>query len=257
MDKGIKKAIVLPDFQLPYIDAIALNAVEQYMADNKFDYWVQLGDYMDFEYASRWTEENLKVLSGNTFLDDYAYANEVLDRHIKLVRGNNPHAEMVIIEGNHDFRPERVIEKDPRFEGLIEFHRNLRLREKNIRFVRFWSKGELYKIGNATFVHGLHTNDHHAKKMVSAFGTNIFYGHTHDIQQYSLTYKGGGKTIVGQSMGCLCKYNMPYIKGKPTRWQQGFGVFYFFPNGDFSYYIPRIIKGRFVSPEGKAYQGKP
>ncbi len=209
---------------------------------------------MDFNYISRWTADNLKVITGTTFTDDYAYANEFLDRQQKLIRGKNPKCEMVIISGNHDIRPLKVIEKDPRYEGLIEFDRNLRLRERNIKYIKYWEKGEIYTIGHASFVHGLYVNDHHAKKMVSQFGTNIFYGHTHDVQTYSLTYKGANKTIVGQSLGCLCRYDMPYVQGKPTRWQQAFAIFEFFPNGQFTYNLIRIINGRFIY-RGEVFDG--
>lgn len=250
----IKTAIVLPDLQLPYVDSIALNAVEKLIADYKWDYWIQLGDFMDFDYISKWTEKNLKVITGTTFTDDYEMANEFLDRHQKLVRSKNPKAEMVIIQGNHDYRPVKVIEKDPRYEGLIDFHLNLKLKARKIKFIRFWEKGEVYEIGHASFIHGIHTNDHHAKKTVTTYGTNIFYGHTHDIQCYSLTYKGAHKTIVGQSLGTLSKYNLAYIQGKPTRWQQAVTVFYFFPNGDFTYSVIRIINGRFIF-NGKIYDG--
>lgn len=253
---NIKTAIVLPDTQLPYEDKIALKAVEKFIADNWFDYWIQVGDLMDFNYASKWTADNLKVLSGTTFQDDYEYARKFLDRHIKLVRGKNPDAEMVVIEGNHDWRPEKIIEKDPRFEGLIEFSLQLRLRAKNIKFVRYWSKGEVYRIGKATFIHGRYTNDHHAKKHVQNFGCNIFYGHTHDIQNYSLERYNKQNAIVGQSLGCLCKYGQDYMVGRPHRWQQAIGYFQFFPNGDFTYSIIRITNGRFIF-NGKAYSGWP
>jgi predicted phosphodiesterase len=251
------KVIVLSDLQLPFEDAAAVNAVEQYMKKYRFDEWVQIGDFMDFNYISRWTEANLKVISGSTFVDDYKYANEFLDRQQMILRSKNPKCKMTIIQGNHDIRPDKVIEKDPRYEGMIEFDRNLKLRERNIKFVRFWEKGDLYTIGHASFAHGNYTNQYHAAKMVARYGTNIFYGHTHDVQQYSLVYKGKGKTLVGQSLGCLCRHDLSYVRGAPENWQQAFGVFYFFPNGDFSYYIPRIINGRFISPEGDIFEGKP
>lgn len=249
------KVIVLSDLQLPFEEKRAVNAIEKYMADEKFDEWIQIGDFMDFNYISRWTEKNLKIVTGTTFTDDYAYANAFLDRQQKILRKNNSKAKMTIIEGNHDMRPDKVIEKDPRYEGLIEFDRNLRLKERGIKFVKFWTRGEVYTVGNASFIHGLYTNQYHAAKTVQRYGTNVFYGHTHDVQMYSQVLHGDGKTIVGQSLGCLCKYDMPYIQGKPTNWQLAFGVFYFFPNGNFTYYIPRIFNGRFISPEGRIYQG--
>ena len=91
--------------------------------------------------------------------------------------------------------------------------------------------------------------------MVDYYGVNIFFGHNHDIQGFSKVNRGKNKTLVGQSLGCLCNYEQGYIQGNPTNWQQAFGIFYFFPNGHFTYYIPRIFNHKFISPEGKVYDG--
>lgn len=252
----IKKVIVLSDLQLPFEDKRAVDAVEQYMADHKWDEWIQVGDFMDFNYISKWTANNLKVITGTTFIDDYKYANEFLDRQQKIVRKNNPKAKFTLIEGNHDMRPERVIEKDPRYEGMIEFENNLKLKQRGINFVKFWTKGEIYTVGNASFIHGRFTNQYHAAKTAARYGTNIFYGHTHDVQSHSAVRLGSDKTFVGQSLGCLCRYDLSYTQGAPTNWQQAFGVFHFFPDGNFNYYVPRLFSGRFISPEGTVYQGR-
>ena len=45
--KGGRKVIVLPDMQVPFHDKLTLAAVEKYMADERWDEWVQLGDFID------------------------------------------------------------------------------------------------------------------------------------------------------------------------------------------------------------------
>ncbi len=251
------RVIVLPDIHLPFEDKIALSAVEEYMADTRFDEWLCLGDLMDFDYISRWTADNLKVITGTTFLDDYNNANAFLDRHQKIIRKRNPQAKFTLIEGNHDVRPAKVIEKDPRFEGLIEFHRNLRLYERGIKFVPYFSKGEVYTVGNASFIHGNYTNQYHAQKHVSRYGRSVFYGHLHDIQSFTLVWQGEKtKQIIGQSMGCLCRLDMNYMGGKPHNWIHGFGLFEFRPSGDFTYQVVSIINGQFTI-NGKTYAGRP
>ncbi|MHC4621321.1 MAG: hypothetical protein ACYTEQ_26560, partial [Planctomycetota bacterium] len=99
----------------------------------------------------------------------------------------------------------------------------LHLDERGIKWVRSWSKSELYKIGKAIFHHGPYSNMHHAKKTALNYGEPTFYGHTHDIQAFSEIQHGNNKTIMAQSLGCLCEYEQPYIRGRPTRWQQAFG----------------------------------
>jgi predicted phosphodiesterase len=248
------KVLVLPDTQLPYQDVRTMNAIEQFIAENRFDEWLQLGDFMDFHYASKWTKENLKVLSTENFYDDYQLANEFLDRHQTLIRKNNPKAKFTLIQGNHDIRPEKVIEKDPRFRRLIAFEDQLHLKERKINFVPFWRTNKPYRIGKAYFIHGLYVDKNHARKTVDAYGVNVFYGHTHDIQLYSKVLQGKDRTVVGQSLGCLCNYNLDYMGHRPSNWQQAFAVFEFFPDGYFTYQVYMIFKHRFRA-NGKTYQG--
>jgi hypothetical protein len=139
-------------------------------------------------------------------------------------------------------------------EGWVEVPTGLRLAERGVKWIKSWSQGKEYKIGKATFIHGQYTTKYHANKMVDNYGTNIFYGHTHDVMCMPKVTKGDHKTRVGQSLGCLCEYDQSYMKGKPSNWQQAFGVFYFQPNGNFNHYIVQINQSRFTSPEGEYYE---
>jgi hypothetical protein len=127
--------------------------------------------------------------------------------------------------------------------------------ERDIRYIRSWRDKTLYRIGNAYFTHGQYHGLNHAKKMVDTYCSNIFYGHTHDVSLSPKAMHGKDKVVVGQSLGCQCKADLSYIMHNPKNWQPAFGIFYFFPNGDFTYYVPRIIGGQFISPDGKTYRG--
>jgi predicted phosphodiesterase len=221
------------------------------MADHEWDEVIYLGDFMDFGCISSHNKENLRAIAGKTIWRDYDIGVEILARHQKLA----PKAKFTLIEGNHEHRMERYIDANPQLDGMIEVELGLELIKRKVKWVRFWSKGEIYKIGKARFIHGNYTTKYHAAKHADAYGDNVFYGHTHDVQSYSKELHGDDKTIVAQSLGCLCRYDQPYMRGKPSKWQQAFGIFYFQPNGFFTYYVPRIFKHGFISPEGKVYQG--
>ena len=249
------KVIVIPDMQVPYEDKTALAAVEAYMADETWDEYINMGDFMDFDCISSHNKVNLRAVANKELFSDYEAGNKVLDRHQDIVRKNNPDARFVLLEGNHDFRVERFIDEHPQTRGLLEVEHCLRLKERGFRFVRCYAKGELYKLGKAYFHHGLYCNSNHAKSMVDKFGVNIFYGHVHDLMMHSKVIWGKDQTIVGQSLGCLCDYEQSYIKQNPTNWQHALGIFYFQENGEFTYYTPRIINNKFVAPNGKLYDG--
>lgn len=250
---NIYKVVVISDLQIPYQDERSLRAVEKYIADNRWDELIWIGDFMDFDYLSSFNADSPRKLEGKRMKQDYAYAGLIMDRQIEAAREQNKNVKLILLEGNHEFRVERAIDKAPMMEGWVEVPTGLRLGERGVRWVKSWSEGKIYRVGKANFVHGQYTNKYHASKMVDNYGDNIFYGHTHDVMSHSKVLRGKDKTVVGQSLGCLCEYDQSYMKGKPSNWQQSFGIFYFQPNGYFTYYVPRIFQGRFISPDGKLY----
>lgn len=227
------------------------------MADHKWDYYVNLGDHLDYFVISKYNQDKPGLLEGKTILEECRFGEKVLKRHMEIIRKNNPDAEMYLLEGNHEYRATNFIHKYPHLSGLIEPENVLKLFEKRIQYIRAWSTGQMLTIGKANFTHGDYTNIHHAKKMVEAFEDNIFYGHVHDCNSYNKTTKGTGKTKVGQALGCLCDYpsHEDYTRGKATNWQQAVTTFFFFPDGHFNYYVSRIFNHRFFAPDGTIYDG--
>lgn len=247
----VRSALVIPDLQVPYHDARSLGAVEQVMGAHKWDEIVQLGDFMDHDCISHHNVGQLRKIEGKSLFADYAVGNAMLDRWQRLA----PKAKITILQGNHDYRPEKLVDAQPQLRGLVETEHGLSLKKRGINWVPFWADKRLaYQIGNAYFIHGLYTNEHHSKKHVTRWGVNVFYGHLHDVQCFPLVLKGEDKTIVGQSVGCLCRYDQSWLEGSPTNWQQAFGAFHFFPDGFFTYSVVRIFKHRFYY-EGTVYQG--
>lgn len=247
----LERWIVLPDIHAPYEDKASLAAVEQLMAELRFDGYLQLGDLIDFECISSHNANNLRAVEGRRIKYEYEAAAKILDRHQALVRANNKDAQFVILEGNHEYRMTRYIDANPAVEGFMEVPSALEFGRRKIRWVPYWSEGKTFKIGKATFIHGRYGGEHHAKKHATKFGCNIFYGHIHDVQAFSLEQLGQDSTLVGQSLGCLC-LPQKYMRGAPDKWQQAFAIFEFFPDGFFSYQVIRIFKNRFAV-NGKIY----
>ena len=162
---------------------------------------------------------------------------------------------MVYLEGNHSNRIERYIDANPACEGMLEVEKVLNLTKRRIEWVRSWSQGELFELGNCALHHGLYCNDHHAKKMVQRFNRNILYGHTHDVQTYSSHGHTASDVLIGGSLGCLCKIPQKYLKGGPTRWQHCVTVFEFDTvTGEFWFTPIRINDGRLIY-NGRVFGG--
>jgi len=253
-----KTVLVLTDIHVPEHDELTLEPVLKFIGDEWWDYVLDLGDLMDFNSISFFNHGKPRLVGDDSLDHDYDVANQILDARDAAVLKNNPDAIRVQLQGNHEHRVERLLDEQPQLgEVTIGVEHNLRLEERGIEWVKSWNDGTTYKIGKAHFHHGLYTNLHHAKKMVEEFGCNIFYGHTHDIQTYSKVFQGRDKTLQGSSLGCLCKYEQRYMRGRPNKWQQAIAVFHIFPDGFFQKNVIPIFKHRFVSPTtGKVYQKK-
>lgn len=248
--------LVLPDLHLPYEDNKAVSAVLAFAADHRWDGTILLGDVMDCFVLSKFNEGKPRLTAGMTVAAEMDYANEWFDGFCKTVRGKNKKARIVYIQGNHEERLERFLDADPRFGQDLDIRKRLRLKERGIEWVEYWRRGDVFQLGHATFIHGFTTTMHHAAKTVRDYGSNVFYGHTHDVQEYPIRRRAKNVTIKGKSMGCLCSFDQPYMRGRPLNWQHAFGVFHFWPDGTFQEQTVHIHKGRFISPlDGKEYAG--
>jgi hypothetical protein len=246
--------LILPDTQIPFHDQKSLDAVLSYASEIHWDGIIQLGDFMDWDFISRWSKENARKIEGQRFLEEYLHGNAVLDQIQTAVRTQNKDAHIVIIEGNHDWRIENVVDQTPALEGLIEMERNLRLAERNITYWRYWTHRKPFIIGKAWFIHGEYIGTHHAKKMAESFHRNVFYGHTHDVMSYTKT-TAWGDSIMCSSLGTLSVLDLEYMGHRPSNWQQAFAEFFFQSNGNFNHYVTNIVENEFVAINGRKYKG--
>jgi hypothetical protein len=204
------------------------------------------GDIVDLPEISKHTERKKLTREGLRLSHTFDIGNWFLDEVDKFTQG-----EKVFIKGNHEMWLDLWMEENPSLKGMLGIEKNLRLKERGYKIIE---ENKAYKLGHARFIHGWYYTMHHAKKTVNEMGDNVFYGHVHDLQSHTkANYEQ--KPIIGHSVGCLCDLDPIWRKGRPNRWVNGFGVFYFLPNGNFTFYNPIIIDGKFIWC-GKLYGGK-
>jgi predicted phosphodiesterase len=247
--KKVKKLIHLSDLHIPDHDERSVRNVLRYVRDAKPDVVLLNGDILDMALISSHNKGNLRAIEGRFIRQEYDRGERFLDDLQKAAGG----ASVIWVEGNHEYRVERWLNEYPQLRGVMEIPRQLNLGPRGIRWVPSWSRTEIISAGKANFVHGLYSGMHHARKMVDAFESNIFYGHTHDVQCHAKIAVGDDNTKIAHSLGCLCNYQQSYLKGRPTNWQQAFAVFHFRNDGYFNYFVPLIFGHKFISPEGEWY----
>lgn len=246
--------LILPDTQIPYHDHRSLNAVLEYAKTQYYDGCIQLGDFMDWDFCSRWTADNARKAEGQRFLEEYLHGNEVLDQIQQAARTQNPDAHLIVIEGNHDWRIQAVIDKTPALAGMIDVEKNLRFAERNAHYWRYWVHKKPIIIGKAYFIHGDYIGTHHAKKTADSYHRNVFYGHTHTLQCYTKTTLAED-SIQCWSLGTLSKFDLEYMGKRPSSWMQCFAEFFFEPSGEFNHYVTNIINHSFTAINGERFEG--
>lgn len=251
-----QQVLVLPDMHIPWEDQKTLWAVERFMADHRWDMVINLGDLMDLGCISHWNDGKADTMAMQTqFEDDISMTILTLERQLKLLRARNPEVKYKYIQGNHEFWANGMVEKNPSLKKTFNLPLRLGLKELGVEWVPFWEDHRnIVRVGKANFIHGQYTNDAHAKKHVLQYGCNIYYGHVHSVQEYSLVHRGDDSTLVGKSLGTLCRYDMPYMKGAPSNWQQAIAHFTVYPDGMYTEHTIRIFKHRFEA-QGVLYDG--
>jgi hypothetical protein len=116
------------------------------------------------------------------------------------------------------------------------------------RGFKFYPYNKVLSIGKLSFIHGAYTGPTHAKKHLESYGTNLLYGHTHDLSRFSMTRMRDG-AISSWSLGCLKDMRAEkntWLRGRLTNWNHAVAIIDFWKNGNFAVQIVEIVKGKAV-----------
>jgi hypothetical protein len=254
----VSSYLVLPDVhvkekkgQIAGLDYASNLAVFEYAKAHTWDGVILLGDVLDFNVISSHNKTNLKAVEGERLSADYAAGDHYL-AHLNLATAGVP---AYWLEGNHEYRITRLIAAQPQLEGIIEVPKMLDLKRCGINWIPYWSTDETLKIGKAEFGHGRYHARNHPTQHLERYDCNFFYGHLHSVEQAAKVVRGPDSTKIAHCLGCLCDYDAPYLNGAPTKWQQAFARFDFFPDGTFTYQVYMLFKNRFFAA-GHEYNGR-
>lgn len=192
---------------------------------------------MDIASLSAWDYDKKRIMEGRRYLKEVKAANKELDfleEHCKKI---------TYLEGNHEDRVNRYLDKNPEMEGLIEIQDVLKIKERNIKWVKM---NDLYKLGDMYFTHGMYTNKYCAQKHLDTLGCNITFGHGHKTQT-AFQNHAMAKPIMAYALGTLGDKAPDYMRNRPANWINQFAIYYYDTNtGRFNLYPINIIKGKFL-----------
>lgn len=236
----------LPDMHLPNprgLYADSAKAALKFCAVNNPDEVVIMGDFLDLQSVAHWNTKTPGRVIEHNLGRDFKSGNFCLDSLQQMTD------KITYLEGNHEAWLTQAMERDIGLREHLELRDCLRLPDRGIDLI---PENGVYRIGEARMTHGWFAGIYHARATADAAMTNMFYGHTHDVQSFSKTKRPGHEPIIAQSCGCLCDMNPCYLRGKPNRWASGFLILYIRDDGTFTHYVPIIVNGRFIF-EGKEY----
>jgi hypothetical protein len=244
------KVIAQPDTHAKFVHRPSFNAFLKFMKYYAPDVLIIMGDFADCEGLAHWEPNSLEP---RRIVPEMKIARDLLKQEVEATETCTTR---IFLEGNHEYWIQMALTRMPElFEGLedLGFEINVKTLLALDKFgFDFFPLNHLIKIGKAHFTHGLYTTMHHAKKHLDTFKGNIYYGHLHDVQMHNQTSLDGHMETA--SLGCLCRLDAQFLKGRPNNWVNAFGIFEFLPNGSYTFIRPSIIEGVF-SYNGTLFDG--
>lgn len=239
---SVLKMVAMPDTHVVHRDHKAISAFLDFLPWYEPHVFTIMGDFLDCEAITHWPNDELRH---RDFVSEIIEARELL---AEIVKKTKKCTTRIYLTGNHeDWIRQAIGMKLPEFFtgldqlGLVpDLKSLLELDKFNFDLIPL---NDILKVGNAHFTHGYYTSSNHPKTHLDRVKASIFYGHLHDDLATHQTGING--TIEAASLGCLCRLDPKFTKGKPTNWVHGFGLFEFFKDGSYSRQQVRIVDGKF------------
>jgi len=234
---------VIPDIQAKDgQDFSFLRDVGNFLVEKQPDYWVQLGDFLDFESLSSY-DVGKKSFEGRRIVKDINAGYEAMDslmgplleynHQAKLNKKKQYHPELHITLGNHCDRLSRVINEDPKLDGLIKIadlpfekygwqvHPFLEvLQLEGICFSHYFTSGVMGRpVGNA-------------KQLLAKKHMSCVQGHVQKMD-ICTEYKADGTMLTGLFAGCCYMHDETYLGLQGNNHFRGIHMLYEVNNGEF------------------------
>jgi len=258
MTKVVKTYVVLADIHYPKVNKPTLDAVLDFLSQNKVDGLVFQGDQLDFENISHHTKGKPLYRIRRGFMNDVeGFERDVL---VPIENQLKPTCEKYWIVGNHERFQDDLIEEQPELENVVDYRRMLQLDARGYTFIPL---GHSVKLGKLNIVHGEilsgtgnQAGMYPARKAVELYAGNVLAAHSHAPQlftkvspvEHTQKWQGAVNGILGDT-------NPSYLRNRPTAFSHGFAIVELHSNGTYNLYLVNIHKGVF-SYGGKVYGGK-
>jgi hypothetical protein len=237
------KHMVIPDCQVkPGVPNDHLTWAGKYIVDKQPDVVVMIGDFADMESLGMY-DVGKKSFEGRRYLADLEAAHTGMDlllaplnEHNMRARRNKEkqyHPRLVLTLGNHEDRISRVVETDPKLEGVLSL-RDLQYEEygwevipylepiviDGVAYCHFFTSGTMGK--PVTSAAALLSKKHQSCVMGHVQGRQIAYGTRAD-----------GTQITGLFVGGFYQHDEAYLKWQGNKHWRGLWMLHEVNEGSF------------------------
>ena len=253
-----RRNFVFSDLQIPYHNrkalSIAVSRCKDYLDSCSFKgetYCTIIGDFMDNKPLMGKDKQRRPTLQTDELKEldlEFIEAAKILEEIEKVLPKG---CVKVFLKGNHEDRADKIIEKP---DGIY-WKRHLDIDDRLGLTARGWKVfkyNESWKLGHLHYTHGAFFGKHHAWQHAQHWCKNVMYGHTHQIQVFTMSSPVRELPVWSGSIGCLADVSPEWHRNKPNSHEHAFAEVSYIGE-DFFPVIHRIIKGKLVV-NGKVYK---
>lgn len=222
-----KRAVILPDFQIPYQDNKAVEATIEFVKWYKPDELWCVGDELDAPEPSRWNKGMAGEYAG-TLQDGIDMTHETMAAFRRALGPNKP---FYMQRSNHTDRIENYIRKyAPAFDSLrgMKIETLLGYDELGITYLHKMTElmpGWVMAHGDEGRISSVPGST--ALGLAKRLGKSVVCGHTHRVglQHESVGMYGKTSTLYGLEVGHQMDMSQAhYLTAGTANWQQGLGI---------------------------------
>lgn len=231
-------------------DEPSLNLALDFANDFQPDTIVFAGDQINCAPISHWNNQFPGRIGNFRLVDELDYFNDMVLAGLR----SKKRVRRVWHRGNHEKWFSDLIDRNPGLDGLTSLESHLRLEARGFEVYDY---GEASELGKIKIVHGdnIPGGVNVARIAALRYATNIFFGHFHSSQSYTLHNPlDTNDTKIAVAMPCLANVAPAYGNNSPNNHVNGLTFGYLYDDGNFNHYTALFVNGRAVI-EGKEYAG--
>lgn len=271
----VKVALILPDPQFGFSKNLRTNKLSPFHSREALSIAMQIAEYVQPDVSVWLGDVNDFTMWTDKFVRNPEYYFTVQPALIEAAwvigQINEDSGKSVVIEGNHDQRPQIAMTThlldaynlrpadNIDAEAVLSVDNLLGLGRMGVEYLGDWQNANYHLNKNLKCTHGniarggtLAT----ARAMLDNQATSTIFGHIHRTEMASKTLlNGDAKTVTAFCPGCLCKTDGSVPgSNRDVQWQQGLAVVYY--TEEQYTIIPLQIENNTVLFAGRIFEGK-